>query len=624
DMKKEEISINIWQRQYWYDNRLAWKPSEHENIIQLGVFLKEIWTPDIYLYYSSGKVNKFGKDFPGGLPFSAQISSSGVLFFSQPTTIYAPCEVDVGFYPFDDQICKLTFGTWSQDASVVRMLLYEGGFDMTSYLNHNEWEIVSVKPSTQTVQLGSSENGHAIVVYTIHLRRHALFYMINYILPSIIIAILSLLLFLIPPEVGKRMEAGINLLLCLSVYLMLVNSKMPLSSKSFPLLTKFYGCTIMILVVSLCCSCWVYSYYFMNPSGWDIYHLPSLLEKVIFNFLGPALNLPRKSRPLQHSSNPCNIDVKGHENQALDENQIYGLELKGAAEANTDQSKSEKRLTQSSSSLVDEAVSVDNKEQERELSKEECSAVKDACDSGHDEEKAVKSSLVDETLSVNDTIKKEGNRREEECSTVACDSNHGEEEDRSSLDPSMKKKKKKKTKKNLQKKEEECSTVVCESNHGEEEDGSSLDPSMKKKKKTKKKKKNASKIIQRTIAVKRITGSFDQHIKESSRGQDDGDDNRNNGQDKNLREEEHATETLFSELTVVTPVPSDFPPGQDRHLLYLAQSSKQKDQKFENTERWKLAAIILDRFFSILLVLSIVVSFLACFLSSPRVRMGLI
>jgi hypothetical protein len=85
------------------------------------------------------------------------------------------------------------------------MLLFKGGIDMSSYLAHNEWEIVSVKPTKQFVQLKSSDDTHATVVYKIHLRRHALFYMVNYILPSIIIAILSLLVFLIPPEVGKRM-----------------------------------------------------------------------------------------------------------------------------------------------------------------------------------------------------------------------------------------------------------------------------------------------------------------------------------------------------------------------------------------------------------------------------------
>lgn len=66
-------------------------------------------------------------------------------------------------------------------------------------------------------------------------------------------------------------EAGINLLLCLSVYLLLVNSKMPSTSTAFPLLTKFYGCAIIILVLAMCCTCLVYALYFMNSSGLELH-----------------------------------------------------------------------------------------------------------------------------------------------------------------------------------------------------------------------------------------------------------------------------------------------------------------------------------------------------------------
>lgn len=67
------------------------------------------------------------------------------------------------------------------------------------------------------------------------------------------------------------LEAGINLLLCLSVYLLLVNSKMPSTSTAFPLLTKFYACAIIILVLAMCCTCLVYALYFMNSSGLEIH-----------------------------------------------------------------------------------------------------------------------------------------------------------------------------------------------------------------------------------------------------------------------------------------------------------------------------------------------------------------
>lgn len=73
-------------------------------------------------------------------------------------------------------------------------------------------------------------------------------------------------------------EAGINLLLCLSVYLLLVNSKMPKTSTAFPLLTKFYGSAIIILVVAMCCTCLVYALYFMNSSGLELHHASVFLR----------------------------------------------------------------------------------------------------------------------------------------------------------------------------------------------------------------------------------------------------------------------------------------------------------------------------------------------------------
>ena len=100
-------------------------------------------------------------------------------------------------------------------------------------------------------------------------------------------------------------EAGINLLLCLSVYLLLVNSKMPKTSTAFPLLTKFYGSAIIILVVAMCCTCLVYALYFMNSSGLELHHASVFLRlKVrdmclkIFQSLGTQPAVFETYRPL--------------------------------------------------------------------------------------------------------------------------------------------------------------------------------------------------------------------------------------------------------------------------------------------------------------------------------------
>lgn len=73
-------------------------------------------------------------------------------------------------------------------------------------------------------------------------------------------------------------EIGINLLLCLSVYLTILNTKMPTRSDAFPLLSKFYGCCIFILTCALLCTCWVVTYYFHDMSGWQIYSMSKFVE----------------------------------------------------------------------------------------------------------------------------------------------------------------------------------------------------------------------------------------------------------------------------------------------------------------------------------------------------------
>lgn len=100
-------------------------------------------------------------------------------------------------------------------------------------------------------------------------------------------------------------EAGINLLLCLSVYLLLVNSKMPKTSTAFPLLTKFYGSAIIILVVAMCCTCLVYALYFMNSSGLELHHASVFLRLKVrdmclktFQSLGAPQAVYETYRPL--------------------------------------------------------------------------------------------------------------------------------------------------------------------------------------------------------------------------------------------------------------------------------------------------------------------------------------
>ena len=91
------------------------------------------------------------------------------------------------------------------DSTLLRLDLDNGGIDLTYFIENNIWELLDISPQMRRQMYSSHDNDLSVMVYTLVLRRRSLFYVVNYIVPPVVISFLSLLLFLIPPEVGKRM-----------------------------------------------------------------------------------------------------------------------------------------------------------------------------------------------------------------------------------------------------------------------------------------------------------------------------------------------------------------------------------------------------------------------------------
>ena len=51
----------------------------------------------------------------GLMPANAMITFEGNIFWPVPTKLQSTCKVDVTYFPFDDQKCKLKFGSWTYD-----------------------------------------------------------------------------------------------------------------------------------------------------------------------------------------------------------------------------------------------------------------------------------------------------------------------------------------------------------------------------------------------------------------------------------------------------------------------------------------------------------------------------
>lgn len=118
---------------YWYDYKLTWNPKEYGGVEGLHVPSEHVWRPDIVLYnkqvflsdhiyiYIKFLVNSVLLIYSADGNFEVTLATKAMLHYSgrvewKPPAIYkSSCEIDVEFFPFDEQTCVMKFGSWTYD-----------------------------------------------------------------------------------------------------------------------------------------------------------------------------------------------------------------------------------------------------------------------------------------------------------------------------------------------------------------------------------------------------------------------------------------------------------------------------------------------------------------------------
>ncbi len=140
------------------------------------------------------------------------------------------CAVDLTYFPFDDQLCYLSFTSWSFENDMVALANKENTMDTTHYQTNGEWELVGTYAAQET--LWNS------VTFYLHLRRKPTFYLMNIVIPTLILSAVSLLVFALPADSGEKISLGISILLSYSVLMLIVGDIMPKSADTIPYLSE--------------------------------------------------------------------------------------------------------------------------------------------------------------------------------------------------------------------------------------------------------------------------------------------------------------------------------------------------------------------------------------------------
>ncbi|VDK76917.1 unnamed protein product [Onchocerca ochengi] len=231
--RQEKLEINAWLKYNWKDIKLRWDPLEYENITDLRHPAGTIWQPDILLY------NSVDSAFDSTFKVNAISYNDGSITWIPPGIFKISCKIDIYWFPFDEQICFLKFGSWSFSGREID--LQPGDFDMSDFIENGEWIIIKTWEQRNEKFYECCPEPYPDVRFFIHLKRRTL------------------------PDTCEKIGLQISVSLAICIFLTLMNGMTPLTSEAVPLLGIFFLSCMVISVAATSFTVYVQAVHFRNP-----------------------------------------------------------------------------------------------------------------------------------------------------------------------------------------------------------------------------------------------------------------------------------------------------------------------------------------------------------------------
>jgi len=243
DEVRQSIQLYLWGRQTWNDPRLAWNSSEYEGITDINIMSYEIWLPDTTLY------SRLPPENFAQIPVSCGLSSKGVVTWLSPIQLASTCIMYLRSYPSDQQTCTFVFGSWGNDGGKIDYSMPPIADATGDYIKNGQWNLVDLNITRHSLKYSCCPNPYIDITYTLKVERDQRYPILNFVVPSVLLSILSILTFLLPPESGERITLSITILLSTTLFQQLTASLIPPSQ--VPVISLFYFSSLLMNCLSL-------------------------------------------------------------------------------------------------------------------------------------------------------------------------------------------------------------------------------------------------------------------------------------------------------------------------------------------------------------------------------------
>ncbi|EFO93463.1 hypothetical protein CRE_14433 [Caenorhabditis remanei] len=158
--KQQNVDLNVWAIQKWNDDFLGWNPYLYGMINTTILPFDAIWLPDTYLY-NSVVMNREETERYINVVVTTNYwkgEKGAEVKFMYPALYRTSCLLDIRFFPYDQQACKLTISSWTSSKSDIN---YEPEYEyvnMDNFLPNEEWVVVSFTVSIKKAKSFPQQN----------------------------------------------------------------------------------------------------------------------------------------------------------------------------------------------------------------------------------------------------------------------------------------------------------------------------------------------------------------------------------------------------------------------------------------------------------------------------------
>uniref|UniRef100_A0AC34QQC7 Nicotinic acetylcholine receptor beta 1 subunit n=1 Tax=Panagrolaimus sp. JU765 TaxID=591449 RepID=A0AC34QQC7_9BILA len=281
DEKDQIMHTNVWLTLKWKDFQMSWNPTNYGNIKEIRVSPDKVWLPDIVLF------NNADGNYEVSFMCNVVIDHKGDMLWVPPAIYKSSCIIDVEFFPFDEQVCNLVFGSWTYNENEITLEFEQAEWiDLSEYSPSSIWDVIDAPAALV--------NKRSRIEFQLRIRRKTLFYTVVLIIPTVLMAFLSMAVFFLPTDSGEKMTLTISVLLSIVVFLLLVSKILPPTSSTIPLMAKYLLLTFVLNVITILVTVIIINIYFRGPTT---HRMPKWVQTTFLTIM-PRLLCMKRPKPV--------------------------------------------------------------------------------------------------------------------------------------------------------------------------------------------------------------------------------------------------------------------------------------------------------------------------------------